>query len=150
MRVETLTQTPSIDEYYRNIVQPTHVGVFESRLAYWTTKSIADLSDLAPDSLGYMSGMKADMKLSSVAIQFGMHPLIVPCWSCIITEAVEEYGEAAATEFLRDTNQTAEAALTRHFKEYGDCLPPSIAVLMADSGFKKSRVLLKRPATAMG
>ena len=115
LRLETLTLAPSIDAYYRNIVQPTHDCMFDSRFAYWATKSIADLSDLAPDSFGHMSGMKADMKLSSVAIQFGMHPLIVPCWSCIITEAVEEYGEAAAAEFLQDTNQTAEAALTRHF-----------------------------------
>ena len=137
LRLETLTQTASIDEYYSNIDKPNNIGMFDSRMAYWTTKTVAGIADLAPDSKGYMSRMKADMKLSSVAIQFGMHPLMVPCWASLIGKAVKDYGEAAATEFLQDTNQTAEAALTRHFKDYGDCLPPSIDVLMAESGFSK-------------
>ena len=85
-----------------------------------------------------MSGLKADMKLSSVAIQFGMHPLMVTCWTCLIGKAVKDYGEAAATEFLQGTNPTAKAALTRHFEKYGDCHPPSMAVLMADFDLTKT------------
>ena len=106
-------------------------------MASWTTKTVAGIADLAPDSKGYMSRMKADMKLSPVAIQFGMHPPMVPVWACSIGKAVKDYGEAAATEFLQDTNPTAKAALTRHFEKYGDCLPPSMAVMMADLDLTK-------------
>ena len=49
----------------------------DSRIAHWTTKKVADIVGLAPDSNGYTSGLKADKTLSRFAIDFGMHPLMV-------------------------------------------------------------------------
>ena len=104
-------------------------------------KTVADISSLAPDSHGHLAGLKADGLLSAVAIEYGMHPLMVPCWTCLIGKVVGDFGEARAKKFLRDGNPTAEAALARHLEKYGHGLPPSLTVLMADSNMKKVKVL---------
>ena len=37
--------------------------------------------------------LEKDDKLSAVAIQFGMHPLMVPCWTCLIGKVVADFIE---------------------------------------------------------
>ena len=115
-------------------------------MIYWSTKTVQDITRFAPDSKGYLSGLKADMRLSSVALQFRMHPLMVSCWTCLIGKVVPDYGEAAATLILQDDNTQAQAALKAHLDHYGPLLPPSIAVLMKESGMEKLKQIKKRPA----
>ena len=102
-------------------------------MSYWTGKTVAHLSRLAPDSKEYLGGLDADRKLSCVAAEYGMHPLLVPCWTRLIGKVVADFGEDGAKEFLRDDNLTAGAALLGHFAKYGPTHPPSLAVLMADA-----------------
>ena len=78
LRLEALTYTTPIDDYYSTLVQPKKNSIMDSGMAFWSTKTVADIAGLAPDSKGYLCGLKADMKLSSVAIKYGMHPLMVP------------------------------------------------------------------------
>ena len=110
-------------------------------------KTVADMSSLAPDSRGYLGGLDADRKLSSVAAEYCMHPLMVPCWTCLIGKVVVDFGEEQVKEFLSDKNPAAVDALTDHLDSYGDALPPSLNVLMADANVPK-RKIVKRPAAA--
>ena len=101
MRLETQTYTTPIDEYYSTLGEPEKKCSTDNKMAYWTTKTVADITSLAPDSRGYLCGLKADLKLSSVATEYGMHPLMVPCWTCLIGKLVGDFGEARAKKFLR-------------------------------------------------
>ena len=117
-------------------------------MTYWTAKTVVGFTNLAPDSRGSLSGLKVDQKLSSVATEYGMHPLMVPCWTCLIGKVVRNFGKAGAMNILRDDNPTAAAALADHLKTYGAGLPPSLTVLMTDSQMKKLKVQ-KRSAWAV-
>ena len=145
LRLETLTESISLDEYYSTLDESTNNTSMDSTMKYWSTKKVQDITGFAPDSKGYLSGLQADMGLSSVALQYGMHPLMVSCWTCLIGNVVSDYGEAAATNFLRDDNPQAQAVLKKHFEKYGCLLPPSIAALMTCSGMKKLKKMKKRP-----
>jgi len=149
LRLEGLNYEYPIDEYYSS--EALTPSSLDNRMAYWAAKTVNDMARLAPDSRGYMSGFEADRTLASVAKQYGMHPLMVPCWTCLVGKVVNDFGEACANEFLRDGNPTAEAALARHLKKYGKCSPPSLTVLMTDSGMNKIKKVklvnvLRRPA----
>ena len=132
-----------MDEYYSTMHKSTKNWSMDSTMTYWSTKTVQDITRLAPDSKGYLSGLKADMSLSSVAIEYGMHPFMVSCWTCPIGKVVSDYGEAAATLFLKDDNPQAQAALKGHLEQYGPLLPPSIAVLMRASGMKTLKKMMK-------
>ena len=112
---------------------------------YWDAKHVADYLRLAPDSKGHLNGLKADRTLSSVATEYRMHPLMLPCWTCLIGKVVSDVGEAKAKELLKDDNlQTAEA-LNDHISLYGDGLPPSITLLVEKVTGNKVSVM-KRPS----
>ena len=113
-------------------------------MTYWTAKTVADLTSLAPDMRNYLIGLKVNQKLSCLAAEYRMHPLMVPCWTCLIGKVVKDFGEAGAKNFLRDDNQTAEAALADHLKKYGHGLPPSLTILMTDCQMKKVKKVLRR------
>ena len=135
-----------MDEYYSTLHKSTKKCSMDIKMTYWGTKTVQGITRLAPDSKGYLSGLKAYMGLSSVAIQYGMPPLMASCWACLIGKVVSDYGEAAATLFLQDDNPQAQSALKEHLEQYGPLLPPSIAVLMRASGMKKLIKMMKRPA----
>ena len=94
-----------------------------------------DLPNDAPgkDSRVHLAGLKADTKLSWLATTYGMHPLMVSCWTCVIGSVVWDYGEAAIGQILKDGNISTEALLTRHFATYGENLPPSVDLLAKKS-----------------
>ena len=116
-------------------------------MTYWTAKTVADLTSLAPDMRNYLIGLKVNQKLSSLAAEYRMHPLMVPCWTCLLGRVVEDFGAAAATQVFRVDDKIAAKALARHLKTYGAGLPPSLTVLMTDSQMKKLLVQ-KRHARA--
>ena len=107
-------------------------------MTYWTAKTVWDLTSLSPDQTNYLNGLEANKKLSSLAAEYRMHPLMVPCWTCLLGRVVEDFGAAAATQVLRVDNKVAATALARHLKTYGAGLPPSLIVLMTDSQMKSS------------
>ena len=116
LRLEALTSTAPIDEYNSTLHKSTKKCSMDIKMTYWGTKTVQGITRLAPDSKGYLSGLKADMRLSSVAIQYGMHPLMVSCWACLIGKVVSDYGETAGFENRQYDNPQAQAALKGHFE----------------------------------
>ena len=138
MRLETLLYTTGIDEYYSSFDRPMINRTYSkesdvARIAYWSSLTVAGLRNYAADSNGHLPGLKADTKLSCIAIQYGTHSLMVSCWTFLIDAVVKDYGEAAIGHFLKDGNRLTEALLTRHFAMYGESLPPSINLLAKKS-----------------
>ena len=109
-------------------------------MTYWTAKTVWGLTSLAPDQTNYLNGLEANKKLSSLAGEYSMHPLMVPWWTCLIGRVVEDFGAAAARQFLRDENKIATQALAAHLRKHGAGLPPSLTVLMTDCEIKKLKV----------
>ena len=105
LRLETLTERTPLDEYYGTLDKLANNSCMDTTMTYWSTKTVHDITRLAPDSKGYLSGLKADMSLSSVALQYRMHPLIVSCWTCLIGKVVSDYGEAAACSSKMTTHK---------------------------------------------
>mgnify|MGYP003328565027 CR=1 FL=1 len=116
LRLETLTNPVEIEEYYSKLggldPEPT-----DNRMTYWTAKTVWDLTSLAPDQTNYLNGLEANKKLSSLAGEYSMHPLMVPWWTCLIARVVEDFGAQAARQFLRDENRIATQALPAHLRK---------------------------------
>ena len=119
----------------------------ETRSNYWKSKTIADIRFLAPDSNKHLSALSPTQSLLALAIKFRMHPLLVPCWACLVGSAVDVHGLEQAAMFLHDDNLVALTVFDAHVHKWGEKLPPSIAVLMEASGLEHAK-RKKRPAAA--
>ena len=56
LRLEALTSTAPMDEYNSTLHKSTKKCSMDSTMTYWSTNSVQDITRLAPDSKGYLSG----------------------------------------------------------------------------------------------
>ena len=63
LRLETLTERTPLDEYYGTLDKLANNSCMDTTMTYWSTKTVQDITRFAPDSKGYLSGLKADMRL---------------------------------------------------------------------------------------
>ena len=130
-----MTQKPSISEYYKNLRSNSKSR--DDRTTFWRSRDIADLRRMAPDSNQYLknfpfqsSSANSKYNLLDLARQFRMHPLLLPCWTCLLGQAVSDYGFETTRTTLRDDNINTMNVLEQYRRRWGADLPPSMSRLV--------------------
>ena len=68
---------------------------------FWMKTKQSEMAEIMPDYGEHLKSIPEETPLSTVRLTFNVHPLMLSCWTCLLQDAVSQFGEKACREVFK-------------------------------------------------